>query len=221
MQGGAAFAGVAGVGEEVTLINVEEEVGWVVGDDGGQDAFIGGDEVARVDLRLIDAAGDGGVNFGSVEIDTRGFLRCACLFECAGGGEESFAALINGALRDVAGLNQAFGAVKLFLREIKCRLGNADLSLRLTHGGFKLATRQTEKKVAFLNDLAVSEVHLLQIARNASAYLNISGGFETANELVIFYDGLNHRICDGNRRWTLLSDRKAAGGDHRKGENGR
>ena len=118
--------GLARIGEEGALVDVEVELDRIERDDVGQDRLVGVDEVALGDEPARDAPRQRRLDLGEFEVELRlphGRLRAV---ELGLGGQEGLPALVEELVGDVAGPAQLLGAVEIALREFEPDLGGRD-----------------------------------------------------------------------------------------------
>src|SRR4029079_14154089 len=130
-----------------------------------------GDEVAARHAAVADAARDRRAEFGEFEIELgladRGLV----------GGNRSrratlrLGALVEGLLGDGAVADELLGALKIGIGESEIGLSLRQGAARLRHRVLERPLVDGEQKIALLNHLAVAEMNLVEIARNAGADL--------------------------------------------------
>ena len=207
---GAAAGDVAAVlGEPLVtqiggLVEGELEMDRVGRHDGCQQCG-GGDRSPRHHIAwryaaVADAAVHRRAQFGELEIELGLAQR---RLGAADGGlriAERLRALLKGLFGDglcrhqrLAALEIGFGIGKIGLRrrQIGARLGDRVLERPLVDG---------EQQIAFLDHLPVLEMHAVEIAGDARAYLHRIDGDEAADIFVEIGDGALDGRCDGHRR---------------------
>ena len=100
---------------------------------------------------------------------------------------------------------KAFGALKIAFRACALRFRLREFALQTVHFRLEGPRIDLKQEVAFANDLALFEVHTLQVAGNARAHFDGMHGFKAARELVIVADLFadNFRYANFHRRWSL------------------
>ena len=207
----------------VGLGDVEDEADRVEGDDGGEQGGAGlaaGDQVAGIDLAVGDAAADRRPHVGPFEVELGRFLAGFRRLELGAGHGEVRLARVELLVGDRLGLDQRGAALDLQLGQVDLRLGAGDLGLCAFDGDLERPLVDGEQRVTGLDDLAVTEVQLVDEARDAGAYFDRGQRFETTGEFVPLRDALGDRLGDTDRRggWSALrkghrrSNKKEAGG---------
>lgn len=135
------------------------------------------------------------------------------MLQGAARGQVGFASLVDHALRYVAALDQGFRPPQLRLGEFGGGPCDLDLGLGLLQPGLEDPGIDGEKQVAALDQGAVDEVDLIEIAADPRPHLDLVGRLETADELVVLDDFLDDGLGHGDRGRGLV-----LGGDPRRNE---
>ncbi len=212
--------GGALVAQERRLVEGEFEADRIDRYDGGEQrrhaGDAAGDEIARRDAPVADPAGDRRAQFGELQVEL-GLLDRRLLRRDLG---------LRGAVRLRALIEQLLGDGALAhqrLRALQIGFGEGEISLRLRQIGARLIQRVLERpavdgeqQVALLDDLAVLEMDLVEVAGHARADFDRLHRDEAPDILVLIddgaLDGLRHR--DGRRRrrglllWGLAASRQ-------------
>lgn len=179
-----------------------------------------GHEIARRHAAVADAAGNRRAQLGEFEIEFvglyRGFRRLQRGIRRALG----LHALVIKRLRDGLLRDQRLRAREIGIREIGLRLRAGEIGTRLIECGLERALVEREEQVTRLHELAVGEVHLVEIAGYARADFDRIDRHEAANIFVAVDDlaldrGCNRHLRRGRRRWRALS----AGGEQKSQRN--
>jgi hypothetical protein len=200
-------AGVeARIGEVGALVHVEVEVDRVERDDVGEHRRVGVDEVALRDVLARDAPGERRLDLGEFEIELRLPQGGLGPVEIGAGRQIGRAPLVEDLIRDVARAPQGLGALEIVGGELHPHLRRGDGGLGLFQRGAVGTLVDREERVARLDQGAILEVHLVEIARHPRPELDLVHRLETPDELVLLGDVLHHglRHRDGRHRRRLL-----------------
>ena len=107
-------------------------------------------------------------------------------------------------------LGKRLGAVQLHLGEFEQALGDVDLRLGGVEGGLIGALVDGEQQVALVDQCAVLEADLVEIAVDPRADGNLVDGVEAPDELVVLDDLAHHRLGRGDHRQLLILRQRGA-----------
>ena len=208
----AAGLGGARVGQIGSLVHVEVEIDRIERDDRGQKRRIGGDEIARRDQVAAGASGDGGADFGEAEVQARGPDRGLSALEVGPRRLERLPALLQHLFGDVARAAERLRPFEVALGVGHARLRRDGGRLGLIHGGLVGPLVDHVEQIALLDDRAILERHLVEIARHPRPHLDRLDSLEPARVVVLLHDILHNRLGDGHGRWLALARRLGEGG---------
>ena len=138
------------------------------------------------------------------------------------GGQVFPPAVVQRGHGEVAGLGKLFGAVELRLAEVEQARGYVDLRFGRVVGCLILALVDGEQEIALLDDRAVLEMDLVEIAVDAGPDRYFIDRLEPPDELIVLDDLAHDRLGHGNDRQLLLRSRlawqKHCGKEPRKGD---
>ncbi|MND96309.1 hypothetical protein D3C80_885950 [compost metagenome] len=224
---GRTVAGVALILERQGLGAVEHEVDRRGGDDGRQHVAGRGtaaDQVARIDPAVGHAARDRGGDPGELDVQLTGADGGV------GRGHSGLGGLHGAALGVDLGLGHGLGGQQA-LRAGQFRLGQGQLRLALGQlgagrgqGRLGRARVEGEQQLALAHDVAVLEVHRLDVAADARPHVDRAGRLEAAGEFVpvdhLLRQRRGHRHRRRARRRGLLPLGTAIkGGRHQDGRD--
>ena len=207
--------------QHVGLAHRKGHIHRVLADDERQRPGVGADHIAFGDVGPADLSGDGRVDVGVAEIDVRGvqigFVGQDLAFGLLVGGERLVAR------HDSAGLSrhQLLGALELNLGERFCRLAALQGALGLLDGGLEESRLDLIERRAFLDEVALLELHVLEEALHPRHDLDAVHGLDPADEVLGFRDrlelGLDHSDWNGGRRGRLpVGGEGGADGEHQE-----
>ena len=222
-----AAAGEALVAEIRRLIHGELEADRIERNDVGEHrrgaARAAGDEVAGRHAAVADAAGDRRAKLGEFEIELGLAHRGLVGGNRSGRTALGLGALVEGLLGDGAVADKLLGALEIGFGESEIGLGLRQGAVRLRHGVLERPLVDGEQQIALLDHLAVAEMDLVEIARDAGADLDRIHRDEAADIFVLVGDAaldrLGHRHGRRRRRSTALRLALAATGQHRRKQN--
>ena len=172
------------------------------GEECGRSAGAAGHEIAGRHAPVADAAGDGSPELGEFEVELglphHRLVRCDRGLGIAG----RLRTLLENLLADRPVTQQLLAARQIGLGEHHIGLRQLEIRPRLIEGVLERTFVDGEKEIPLLHDLAVLELHLVEVARHARAHLNRIDRDEPADIFVPVddgaRDGLGHRY---RRRW--------------------
>ncbi len=115
-------------------------------------------------------------------------------------------------------LEERVRAVQVGRRKICLRFGAREIGLGLIECGTKRPLVEREQEIARLHELAVGEVHLLEITGDARTNLDCIHGDEAAYVFVAIDELLANRIGDGHLRRRRCRRRALAAAGEQKGQ---
>jgi hypothetical protein len=208
------------------LVEGELEPDRVDRHDGGQKGGIAtgaaGHQIAGGNPAVTDAAGHRGLEFGELEIE-HGLVHGGILGLYRSFGDAlGLRPLIEGLLGDGLVADQLLPARQIGFRECKIGLRLRQIGFGLIERGLERPLVDGEKKVTLLDELAILEMHVIEIARDARTHLDRIDGHKAADVFVLIDDGPLHRLGDGHRGWwrrcRLVLAVAATGKDNRRNQ---
>jgi len=172
--------------------------------DGGEQRRIAGgaagDEIARRDSAVTDAAVDRRAQFGELHVELRlanggvgrgkGGLRVA----------EGLRALLEHLLGDGLFRDELLRALEISFGVRDVRFGLRQVGLRLVERNLERPLVDGEQEIALLHQLPVLEVDLVEIAGDTRAHFHRIHGGEAADIFVVVGNGAFRRLCHGHGR---------------------
>ena len=159
-----------------------------------------GHEIAGRHAPVADAAGDGSLELGEFEIELglahHRLVRCDRGLGIAG----RLRALLENLLADRPVTQQLLAARQIGLGEHHIGLRQLQIRARLIKGVLERAFVDGEQEIALLHDLAVLEMHLVEVAGHARAHLDRIDRDEPADIFVLVDDGALDGLGDRHRR---------------------
>ena len=173
-------------------------------DDGRQQrgaaAAAAGHQIAGRDPAVADAAVDGRAQLGEFQVE----LGLAHRRLVGGDRRLGIAIGLRPLLEDLLGdrlvVDELLGAVEIGLGEDDIGLGLRQHGARLVERVLERPLVDGEQQVALVHQLAVLEMHAVEIAGDARAHLHGVHGDEAADIFVIVGDRLLHRLGHGHGR---------------------
>ena len=200
----AALRGVARIGEIEALIDVEIEIDRVERDDRRQQRRVRLHEVADRDQPAVDAARQRRPDLGEFEVEAGSRAAPPARPDAAAWAARIFApAVVERGDGEVAGLGELLGALELRLGEFEQARRDVDLRLRRVVGRLVGPLVDGEQQIALLDDRAVLEMDLVEIAADARADGDLVDRLEAPDELVVLDDFAHDRLGDGDDRQLL------------------
>ena len=169
-----------------------------------QDRLIGLDKIAGTDRAVADTPGDRRPDLGIFEIQFGALDRSAGAFDRGLGGKELLPPFIECRHRNVAAADQFLGTLELALGEGRLGLGDLQLRTSLGERGLEGALIDGEEERTGLDDAALFEVNVLEIATDAGTDFDEIDRFEPADELIVLDNLADNGFGSGHPRRTLL-----------------
>ena len=174
-------------------------------------------EVARRHAPVADAAGHRRAQFGELQVELGLPHRRLVGLHRRLGVALGLRALLEHLLGDGLVAQQLLAARMVGLGEDEVRARQREIGARLVERVLERPLVDGEQEVALLDDLAVVEMHAVEIAGHAGAHLDAIDRNESADIFVVVDDVALHRLRHrhGRRRRRLLRALAvAAGGEH-------
>ena len=164
-----------------------------------------GHQVAGRDSPVADAAGDRGTQLGELEIELGLAHRRLDRGHGGFGVALGLGALLEHLLGNRPIAHELLAARQIAFRVGEIRLGGDEIGARLIERVLEWPLVDGEQEIALLDDLAVGEMHAVEIAGDPSAHFDRVDGDEAADIVVVIHDGALGRLRDrhGGRGWRL------------------
>ena len=202
-RGPGSALGLTGECEKGALVDIEIELDRIEREDVRQDRLVRDDEIALGHELARDSSRQWRFHLRELDVELRLPQRRLRPVHFGLACQEGLTALVEELVGDVARAAQLLGAVEIALREFQPDLRGGDGRLRLFEHVTVGSRIDGEEEITRLDEGAVLEMNLVEIARDPGADIDLIDGLEAPDEIGPLDDVLHHGLRDGDGRRRL------------------